>query len=420
MQKIKKLSCYLLALVLLTGAIWANNHTDIVVDPEGNGDYTTISQAIDALSMYPYQRTVIYIKNGVYNEKLRINQNYITLRGESRDSTIIQYAQLRSDWQENKDYIGPAVINIYGDDFVLENLTVKNTQPKRGEHAFTIYGTGNRIITENCNITSKGGDTISLWNYKHGMYYHSNCYIAGGVDFVCPRGWAYMDNCQLYEVRKTAAIWHAGNFDPDQKFVIRNTKFDGVEGFQLGRHHYQAQFFLLDCQFPKTMDDRPIYHVQYDDPSRNNPNYYPDRKYFYNCSKKGQDYDWYQDNLDQSAGNLSPEDISAKWTFDGKWNPESEKPVSVIDHEIEGKNLILEFSDLVTVRGEPKFVNQSGKEFKIVMRRFNDINKLTFTSDSEIKIHDLKGQMALVNGNIIASNAYVNLRSLQDNFNIMK
>ncbi|MCF7803302.1 MAG: hypothetical protein K9N46_11495 [Candidatus Marinimicrobia bacterium] len=421
LQKLTKfgLAVLILGVIPMIAGAEVGTHTDIVVAKDGSGDYTTITEAVDALSMYPYQRTVIYIKNGVYNEKLRINQNYITLRGESRDSTIIRYSQLRSDWQENKDYIGPGVINIHGDDIVLENLTIENSQPQMGEHAFTIYGDGNRIITNNCNIISKGGDTLALWNYKRGMYYHANSYIEGGVDFVCPRGWAFIGDSEFYEVRNTAAIWHAGNFDPNQKLVIKNSSFDGAEEFELGRHHYSAQFYLINCQFPEVMKDKPIYRVTYEDPSRNNPYYQGDRKYYYNCTKPGEEYSWYQNNLHEAPGDLSPSDITAEWTFDGKWNPESEQPVEVIGYEIDGKNLILEFSDLVTVRGEPAFENSSGQKFSIKMQRFNDINKLTFTTNSDISERVLTGKMRLIDGDIIASRAYVNIRSLRDMFQII-
>lgn len=99
---------------------------------KGGGDYQTITAAIEALPMFAYQRTVIFIRNGVYEEKLRIDQNYVTLRGESRDSTIIRYSILRSAWDEQRDPIGPAVININGDDAVLDQMTIENTQPEIG------------------------------------------------------------------------------------------------------------------------------------------------------------------------------------------------------------------------------------------------------------------------------------------------
>ena len=82
------------------------NHADIVVDREGNGDFKTITEAIDILPMYPYQRTIIFIKNGIYEEKLRLDQHYVTLRGENRDSTIIRFSILRSNWEKNKEDLG--------------------------------------------------------------------------------------------------------------------------------------------------------------------------------------------------------------------------------------------------------------------------------------------------------------------------
>ena len=185
MNDMKKLNLkikliFLILLFSLTN-IKASTLADIIVDPNGNGDYQNISAAISALPMFAYQRVVILIRDGVYEEKIRIDQNYVTLRGENRDSTIIRFNQLRSDWDNNKDNIGPAVINIFGDDVILDNLTVENTQPEIGPHAFAIYGKGTRIILTNCNILSKGGDTVSLWSYKEGMYYHSNCYFQGGL-----------------------------------------------------------------------------------------------------------------------------------------------------------------------------------------------------------------------------------------------
>ena len=411
-----KLFCMLL---IADGLVLSAPPADMVVDQNGHGDFTTITAAIDALPMYPYQRTVIYIKNGVYEEKVRIEQNYITLRGESRDSTIIRYSQLREDWIKNKDYIGPAVVNIHGDDFVLDNLTVENSQPEIGPHAFSIYGVNTRTVITNCNVISKGGDTVSLWDYKDGMYYHANCTFQGAVDFVCPRGWCFIRDCQFYEVKETAALWHAGHYLPDQKFVLRNCAFDGVKGFQLGRHHYEAQFYLLDCRFSANMADRPIYKVLSHDSTKNNPYFNGERKYFCNCQKEGQPYAWYGDNLDLAVGQPVAQDITSAWTFDGRWDPESQEPVKVTDHAIDGHELILTFDEIVTVRSEPFFKNRSGKIFRIVMRRFNDINKLTFVSDQEIHEDDLQGELSMQSGDIIASVASVRERSVGLSFRIM-
>ncbi|MDP3684583.1 MAG: pectinesterase family protein, partial [Ignavibacteria bacterium] len=273
---------FLLILIISGNAdYFAQEKRFITVAADGSGDFKTITAAVQSLPMFNYQRTEIFVKNGIYNEKLKIDQDYITLKGESREKTILQYSQLRTDWIANKDSIGSAVINLNGDDFILENMTVENTQPQIGPHAFTIYGTGTRTIILNSNIISKGGDTVSLWDYKTGMYYHANCYFEGAVDFVCPRGWCFIRDSKFFELKKTAALWHAGGDNSNQKFVIRNSSFDGVKGFELGRHHYEAQFYLLDCVFSDSMSREPIYRVVYADSTKNRPFNWGSRYYFF-------------------------------------------------------------------------------------------------------------------------------------------
>ena len=397
----------------------AETNADMVVDQNGRGDYATVRSAIDALPMFPYQRIVILVRNGIYEEKIRIDQDYVTIRGENRDSTIIRYNQLRSDWMEDRDAIGPAVVNIYGDDIILNNLTVENTQPEIGPHAFAIYGKGTRTILINCNIISKGADTVSLWNGKEGMYYHANCYFQGAVDFVCPRGWCFIRDSKFYEVRQSASLWHDGHYDSSQKFVILSSYFDGVNGFLLGRHHYDAQFYFLKCHFSKNMSDRPIYLRTYDDSTRNNPYLYGERKYFFDCTRDGEAYDWHQNNLDQTVGSPSPAEITPAWTFNGNWDPERNDPIRIIDHAIDGKSVLLTFSEIVSVKGNPVFQGNNGQEFQIVRRRYNDINKLEFVTTEDIQPKDLSGEFTVLNGNIIASVATVQERSLESTFKIV-
>jgi pectinesterase len=394
-------------------------YSDIIVDKSGQADYSTITDALNALPMFTYQRVVIFITNGIYEEKLRIDQHYVTLKGQNRDSTIIRYNQLRSDWNEDKDPIGPAVVNIFADDIVLENLTVENTQPEIGPHAFAVYGKNTRTIIKDCSLISKGADTVSLWDYKDGMYYHVNCYFQGAVDFVCPRGCCFIKDSEFYEVKKSASLWHDGHFNPDQKMVIRNSCFDGVEGFMLGRHHYDAQFFLIDCRFSKNMANQPIFRKIYEDQTRNNPYLYRDRKYFFNCSMEGEDYIWFGDNFDEVPGRPKPEEITASWTFNDEWDPENNNPVTVTGFTRQDISLLLTFDEIVTVRGEPLILNRFGKQFRLHKQRFNDINKLMFEAEEEFVENDLSGEFRLINGDIIASRSYVNERSLGSIFNII-
>lgn len=405
----------ILTLLLMFASIYSQKKYDIIVAQDGSGNFTTISEAVASLPMFNYKRVIIFIKNGTYNEKIKIEQDYITLKGEDREKTKIVYSQLREDWNKNPDNIGPGVININGDDIILENLTIENSQAQIGPHAFAVYGYGTRIIMFNCNVISKGGDTVSLWNYKDGMYYHANCYFEGAVDFVCPRGWCFIRDSKFYELKETAAIWHAGSFNKSQKFVIVNSTFDGVKNFELGRHHYEAQFYLINCKFSKNMADKPIYRVTYkDDPSRNRQFIWGPRYYFYNCHRDSSDYDWFRNNLHTAEISIKPEDINPLWTFNNRWDPESKEKIKIKNYRISARKLIIQFEEPVTIIGKPILKSQSGKIFNLSSGGENDTIELT--SNENFHKKDIRSLQIINDAKIISSLAYINEREVELTF----
>jgi pectinesterase len=302
-------------------------YPDYVVAKDGSGNFTVIQHALNAICTDDSKRHVILIKNGIYNEKLFIEKSNIALIGENRDSTKIIYAELRSNWKVNNpnDY-GAAVINIKDSttDIILQNLIVFNNYGSlfnNTDHQFTIKGGPGvtRVIIDNCKVISDGGDALSLWNTPDGMYYLNNCFFEGYVDYVCPRGYCFIENSSFYGHNKTASIWHDGSGREDNKFVIRNSFFDGIPGFPLGRHHRDAQFYLLDCRFSSNMADKNIYFY----PSKTPVilKWGENRYYYLNCHGDSVDYPWYADNLYKAPGSPKSEQVTATWTFNGKWDP---------------------------------------------------------------------------------------------------
>jgi pectinesterase len=147
---------------------WAKEKANIIVAQDGSGQFTSIQEAIHSVPADNKQNVIILIRNGVYHEKLYIQKNYITLVGESRDSTRIVYAELRKNWNQehNSSDWGSAVINIdlLATDITLANLTISNNYGALygdNDHQFAIRGGGTRIIILNCNILADGGDTLS-------------------------------------------------------------------------------------------------------------------------------------------------------------------------------------------------------------------------------------------------------------------
>ena len=348
---------------------------DIVVAVDGSGDFKTIQSALDSIPKTNTERIVVFIKNGVYREKIRVDASCVTLRGESRTGTQIEFPQDNEDFRKTPDAIGRAVINVnQADDFVLDNLFIENTAGIIGPHAFTIFSTGDRGVVVNCNVWSHGADTVAFWRADRSRSYHANCRFEGSVDFMCPHGWCYATNCAFYEMKNTAAMWHDGSKDKDMKFVLRDCRFDGADGWNLARHHHDAQFYFLDCRFSRTMIDRPPYRVIYpldggtastNDIQRNKDldksNLWGERSYYDHCHRDGGDYRWFADNLATAPGAPKPEQINAAWTFGDMWNPESNAG-PVIKHITKGEGQItVAFSENVTVKGKPRLKLSNGE-----------------------------------------------------------
>ncbi|RYY72783.1 MAG: pectinesterase [Gammaproteobacteria bacterium] len=313
--------------------------TNLIVSPDGKGDYATIQSAIDALPDSAALPRTIHIKPGRYHEKIFITKHNIILEGEDRETTKIIQNIARDEWRcDNSSDWGVATLNIDGDDITLKNLTVANdygfTQKEPRTVACASDSTGKRVITRNghqmalrsmnatrlkainCRFSAWAGDTVSPWNLVDGMFYFKDCIMEGGVDFYCPRGYAYAENCTFYANTGPAAIWHDGSTNPDYKTVLKNCRFDGYKDFKLGRYHKDAQFYLIDCTFSENMANEDIYLVP-----TTNIIQWGRRVYYSNSHREGGDYTWHKDNLASAQGSPTAKEITAAWVFKGKWNP---------------------------------------------------------------------------------------------------
>lgn len=336
----------LLWLILLANCLQAQQVL-LVVDKEGKGDFRSIQDAINSLPDTANEQRVIYIKNGTYAEKVFISKHKITLAGEDKHKTILSISLSRDVWRcESADDWGVAAINLNGNDIILENLSIINSygfdhvndtyvdcktdtgtitkQVRRSSHQMALRSfTTTRLIVRNCILRAYGGDTVSPWNVEEGMYYFKDCLMEGGVDFYCPRGWAWAENCEFVAHGNVAAIWHDGSKYEDSKTVLVNCTFRGDDGFKLGRYHRDAQFYLLNCSFAANMADAPVYL----NPSNpQNTILWGKRVYFFNSHRKGGDYNWHKDNLHEAKGSPKAEMITPEWTFRGRWNPQAIVP----------------------------------------------------------------------------------------------
>ncbi len=186
---------------------------DIVVASDGSGDYTTLQAAINAAPDYSSRRTVIYVKNGLYdNEKVIVpaEKQNLSIIGESRDGTVISYrmyegsskvsgdrlpVELWEKWKNDPLLVRTAAtLTIVGDGTLLQNLTVENTAGPVGQ-AQALTNCADRVSVVNCTLTGYQ-DTLYLWTSGKRIYFR-NCLIVGRTDYIYGGNIAFFDACEL-------------------------------------------------------------------------------------------------------------------------------------------------------------------------------------------------------------------------------
>lgn len=198
---VKKLFTATLALLLCiqvmpTTSMTVNAATKtITVAKDGSGNYKKVQDAVNSISKNNSQRVIIYIKNGTYKEKIRVKQNMVAFKGQSKDKVIITYND-HVDVNKDKAYNDetPTVI-LTGNNFYAENLTFQNTSGQI-ERANAIKINADRAAFFNCKILG-GQDTLYLYNSKGGRAYFDRSLIEGDVDFIYGAMIAVFNKCEI-------------------------------------------------------------------------------------------------------------------------------------------------------------------------------------------------------------------------------
>jgi pectinesterase len=174
--------------------------TSFIVAHDGSGDYQTVQAAINACKVFPDQRITIYVRPGVYREKVELYSwtNKVSLIGENPLTTVITF----------DDYSGKGDINTFtswtfravGDDFYAENITFENSAGPVGQ-AVAMHVESDRAVFRNCRFLGNQ-DTIYTGGEKSRQYF-SGCYIEGTTDFIFGAATAVFENCTIHSKKNS-------------------------------------------------------------------------------------------------------------------------------------------------------------------------------------------------------------------------
>lgn len=214
-------------------------HYDFVVAKDGSGDFFTVQEAINAVPDFRKEgRTTIYIRKGVYKEKLIIPESKINVSLIGAEGAVISgndYASKPNRFGENMSTSGSSSCYIYAPDLICENLTFENTAGRVGQ-AVACFVSGDKVIFRNCRFL---GNQDTLYNFgKHCRQYFENCYIEGTVDFIFGSSTAVFNRCTIHSLSKGYLTAPSTPQDEAYGYVFidcRLTAADGVEKVYLAR-----------------------------------------------------------------------------------------------------------------------------------------------------------------------------------------
>lgn len=229
----------------------------MVVAKDGSGDFTTVQQAIDAVIDSNQSVTTIFIKKGIYKEKLYLHKAKMNVHfvGEHVDETILTYddhANVKGPRGNTIGTSGSASFYIYADGFAAENITFENSAGPVGQ-AVAVRVSGDKAQFINCRFLGFQ-DTL----YTHGdnsRQYYFKCYIEGTVDFIFGASTVLFDSCTIYG--KKGGYYTAASTQPGKKFgyVFNNCTITGSAdkaSFFLGRPwRPDAKTVFLNCYLDK-------------------------------------------------------------------------------------------------------------------------------------------------------------------------
>ena len=233
----KRVFITLLVAVCAITAVKAANPYDnpdtLVVSRDGTGQFRTIGEAVEVCRAFMEYHKVIYVKNGVYKEKLIIPSwlTNIEVCGESAEKTIITYddhANIRlTATNLPMGTFRTYTVKVEGSDITFKNITIENNAAKLGQ-AVALHTEGDRLLFVGCRLL---GNQDTVYTGVGGTrLYFKDCYIEGTTDFIFGPSTAWFENCTIQSKANSYVTAASTPKDVAYGYVFNNCRLTAAEG----------------------------------------------------------------------------------------------------------------------------------------------------------------------------------------------
>lgn len=244
-----------------------DNPDTIVVARDGTGQFRTVDEAIEVCRAFMEYHKVIFVKRGIYKEKLVVPQwlTNIEICGEDRDQTIITYddhANIRIPGTDRKmGTFRTYTIKVQGSHITFKDITIENNAAKLGQ-AVALHTEGDCLTFINCRFLGNQ-DTIYTGNPGSRLYFQ-NCYIEGTTDFIFGPATAWFEQCHIFCKQKSYITAASTPQDQPYGYVFNKCTIraaEGVEKLYLGRPWRDYGYTLfMNCDLCKEIRPEGWHH----------------------------------------------------------------------------------------------------------------------------------------------------------------
>ncbi|MDB5208875.1 MAG: pectin esterase [Flavisolibacter sp.] len=198
---------YILVLFLSLTSIksWCQQK-QMIVAQDGSGNYTTVQQAFNAIPVNNKKPVTVFVKNGIYKEKLMLDSSkrLVTLIGEDKFKTILTFDDHTGKVSPKGDIINTRTSFSFleaANDFTAKNITFQNDAGFTAGQAVAIQIEGDRSAFYNCRFI--GNQDVLLASKSNTRQYFEHCYIEGTTDFIFGPSTAWFEGCHIHSKKNS-------------------------------------------------------------------------------------------------------------------------------------------------------------------------------------------------------------------------
>ncbi|KAL2477963.1 putative pectinesterase/pectinesterase inhibitor 36 [Forsythia ovata] len=221
----------------------ATSKADLVVAQDGSGNYKTINEAVAALARVHSnrpKRTVVYVKSGVYHEKVEIRRDLknVMFVGDGMDKTIVTGNQ---NVQDGSSTLSSSTFGVSSDGFWARDMTFENSAGPQKHQAVALSVGSDQSVFYRCSF--KGyQDTLLVHSLRQ---FYRDCQIYGTIDFIFGDAAAVFQNCDIFLRRpmdhQSNMITAQGRDDPNENtgILIVNSRVAPASDFRAVKGKYK-------------------------------------------------------------------------------------------------------------------------------------------------------------------------------------